>query len=132
MQAIKMSNELHECTQSGDLERVQQLVEGGANIEETDEEGMTALLLASLEDHFEIMVYLVEHGANVAHGDEGGMTALHWACIDGNLSSVRYLLEHGASIAERDHKGRTLYFMQQKRGICRWLNTCFLLRAARA
>jgi hypothetical protein len=102
-----MDNELHECAESGDLERVKQLVEGGANIKETNGDGMTALLLASQEDHFDIVVYLVEHGANVAHTNSEGMTALHCACANGNLPSVTYLLARGASIAERDDEGRT-------------------------
>jgi hypothetical protein len=102
-----MGNELHECAESGDLERVKQLVEGGANIEETNGDGMTALLLASQEDHFDIVVYLVEHGANIAHTDSEGTTALHCACANGNLPSVTYLLARGASIAERNDEGRT-------------------------
>jgi ankyrin repeat protein len=97
-----MRSELHECAESGDLESVKQLVEGGANIDETDRNGMTALLLASLESKFEIVVYLVGHGANVAHTSNGGKTALHWVCLNGALSSVKCLLEHDASIADRD------------------------------
>jgi ankyrin repeat protein len=48
---------------------VKVLVEGGADIEELDDNGMTALMLASLYVHcgVEIVKYLVEHGANVAH-----------------------------------------------------------------
>ena len=72
-----MSRELRFCASTGILERVQQLVEGGADIDETDDEGITALMLASLQGHYEIVVYLVEHGANVAHTDDDGMTALH-------------------------------------------------------
>jgi ankyrin repeat protein len=62
-----MRNELHCCAESGNLEKVTQLVEGGANIDETDEDGMTALAMASLKVRFEIVVYLVKHGANIAH-----------------------------------------------------------------
>jgi hypothetical protein len=109
MQAIEMSNELRRCAESGDLERVQQLVEGGANIEETNEEGRTALILASLYNKFEIVVYLVDHGANVAHTDGKGKTALHMACLGGNFSSVKCLLKHGARIADRDDRGMTAF-----------------------
>jgi ankyrin repeat protein len=104
---IERSNELHLCAASGNLERVKQLVEGGANIEELDEDGTTALSLATVNNHFEIVVYLLEHGANVAHGDDERKTALHWACIAGTLSSVKYLGEHGARITERDDIGLT-------------------------
>jgi ankyrin repeat protein len=109
MQAIEMSNELHRCLRFGILERVKQLVEGGANIEMSDEDGMTALILASLFDNFKIVVYLVEQGANVAHADDEGKTALHWAGLVGNLSSVKILLEHGARIADRDDMDMTAF-----------------------
>jgi hypothetical protein len=102
-----MSNELCYCSAAGNLERVKQLVEGGANIEEPTGNGMTALLFASLNGRFEILVYLVEHGANMAHISSIGMTALLYACTHTNLSSVTYLLEHGARITERSEDGKT-------------------------
>jgi hypothetical protein len=102
-----MSSELHRCAESGDLERVKQLVEGGANIEETDDMGMTALMLASSNGCFEVVVYLVECGANVVHTFDIGMTALHWASFGGDLPTVKYLLEHGARITERSIDGKT-------------------------
>jgi ankyrin repeat protein len=103
----QMTNELHRCAEFGDLQRLKQLVEGGATIEEVDEDGMTALLMASERGHYEIVVYLVEHNANVAHIDEVGTTALHWACMSGKLSSVKCLLEHGARVTERSEDGQT-------------------------
>jgi hypothetical protein len=96
---------LHECAKSGSLERVKELVEGGANTDGLDEYGRIALMLAV--DHVEIVVYLVERHANVAHTDRNGMTALHWACVYGNLPTVKFLLEHGARITERDSEGKT-------------------------
>jgi hypothetical protein len=111
-----MSNELHECAEFGELERVKQLVEGGANIEELDDEGMTALLLASETGRSEIVVYLVEHGANVAHTDGYGKTALRLACIDGTLSTVKCLLGHGATTVERSNDGKTALLHAAFRG----------------
>jgi hypothetical protein len=107
LQATEMNNNLVDCAYDGDLERVEQLVEGGANIDETNEDGMTALMMASFGGYFEIVVYLVEHGANVAHTDSGGMTALHWACEKGSLPTVELLLEHGATSTDRDSEGMT-------------------------
>jgi hypothetical protein len=74
--AFKMDSELYNFASIGNLKRVKELVEGGANIEETDNAGRTALSLASLHGNFAIVVYLVEHGANFAHTDNGGRTAL--------------------------------------------------------
>jgi hypothetical protein len=102
-----MSNELHDCASTGNLERVKELVEGGASINEVDEYGTPTLSLACKYGALEIVEFLVKNGANVAHTDRGGTTALHFACACGNLSPVKFLLEHGARITERDDKGTT-------------------------
>jgi ankyrin repeat protein len=122
-----MKNELLFCASSGNLEQIKKLVvEEGANIEETNHNGNTALSLASLKGHLEIVVYLVEHGANVAHTCSEGMTALHWACIvadpsseRGRLEVVKYLLssEGGASITETDNLGNTALLVADE-GCC--------------
>jgi ankyrin repeat protein len=102
-----MNDELLDYAASGDLQGVKRLVEGGADMEETDNIGRTALSWACLNGHFEIVEYLVEHGADLAHSDEVGMTALHQACGGGHLSSVKYLLGRGVRITERDNEGMT-------------------------
>jgi hypothetical protein len=110
-----MSNELHFWAAKRNLAMVKELVEGGANIEEIDNEGKTALLLASHSaakpslrpNNFEIVRYLVKCGANVAHSDRNSMTALHWACFDGNAQTVKCLIKHGARVTERDKTGMT-------------------------
>jgi hypothetical protein len=107
LQAIEMSNELYDCVLYGNLERFKQLVEGGTNVNEIGDGGVTALLLAGLNGEFEILVYLVEHGAEVTHTDSKGMTALLCASIYGHVQSVEYLLEHGAKITERSNDGLT-------------------------
>lgn len=115
LQGTEMSNrQLHDRAAYGDFEGVRRLLEGGADMEETDDEGMTALMRACLAEENGIAVYLVEHGANIsAHADDDGLTALHCACMastkkNDNLSLVKYLLEHGASNTERCHDGSTV------------------------
>jgi ankyrin repeat protein len=71
-----MSSKLHRCAESGNLDRVKDVVEGGANVEELDSKGRTALLLASLRGNF-------EHHANVAQSDRTGMTPLRFASWGG-------------------------------------------------
>jgi hypothetical protein len=105
-----MSYELRSCAAAGNLERVKELVEGGANIEETDNVGMTPLLRASLESQFKVVVYLVELGANVKHIARNCLTALLCAAMSTfplNLSTVTYLVEHGARITDRCSKNKS-------------------------
>jgi ankyrin repeat protein len=116
LQAIEMSSELHQWAITGNLERVKQLVEGGADIEDIAEDGMTVLSCASEYGRFDVVAYLVGRGANVAHTGSGGMTALHFACINRNLLCVIYLLEHGAKITERDNEGKTVLLHAAENG----------------
>jgi hypothetical protein len=102
-----MSTELELCASTGNLERVKELVEGGAHTEESGANGTTALSAACKTGHFEIVVYLLERGANIAQSDRYGISALHYAALGGNLPTVKYLLEHGAKITERSDDGMT-------------------------
>jgi hypothetical protein len=112
----EMNDGLHNCAAAGDLERIKQLVEGGANIDELDTDGQTALSWACYEGYYDIVVYLAEHGANVAFADSSGTTALHLACTEGNLPTVKFLLEHGANITERDSEGMTALLCAARNG----------------
>jgi hypothetical protein len=103
---IEMSDELHRCAISGTPERVKELVEGGANIDASNAHGVTALMLASIMGHFEMVVCPVECDANVAQSDRLGMTALLHS-MRWSLPTVKYLLEHGSRIGERDNAGKT-------------------------
>jgi ankyrin repeat protein len=110
-----MNIELYRCALSGNLKRFKELVKGGTNIDEITRDGMTALLFASRNGRFEMVVYLVERGANVtrtAGTQNGGMTALQFASVGGDLPMVKYLLEHGAGITQRAKYGKT--------GVERW------------
>jgi hypothetical protein len=108
MQAIEMRSELHDYAETNNLKTVKRLVKGGANIEELDQNGKTALTLASRNAYWKIVVYLAERGANVSQIDDNGMTPLHWAsCFRGNVPTVKCLLKHGASITERSAESMT-------------------------
>jgi ankyrin repeat protein len=120
MQTIEMMNDLQRCAATGKFEGVKQLVEGGANIEETDEVGRTALSLASLNGELEIVAFFVEHGANVAHTDDTdgrGRSALHYASCGRDIPTVKHLLEHGARITDSSAEGNTalLYATENRR-----------------
>ena len=112
------------ATRKGDLAITQLLVAGGANIEQTDANGVTPLLNAVLNatatsqpdhktQHLEVAYYLIEHGANINASDWYGETPL-WAAVDlrdldvsgptrdngidraAAFALIKTLLEHGA------------------------------------
>lgn len=92
------------------------LIEQGANINEADGEGRTALMHAARAGHRELAKLLLANGADVWRQDKHGDTALHHAVV-GQLASdasggysdvvgtVRTLLAGGASPTERNFIG---------------------------
>src|SRR5262249_35902056 len=102
------------AARQGKLAAVNALADAGANLNEVDPEGCTALVIAIINAHFDIAARLVERGANPNVGDASGMAALY-AAVDmehlapyvnrpspkpsGKLSAVdlvNILLKHGA------------------------------------
>ncbi|EAX94535.1 hypothetical protein TVAG_429770 [Trichomonas vaginalis G3] len=78
----------------------------GANINEKDEEGNTALHIAALYNSKETAELLISHGANINEKDSEESTALHSAAC--NCKEVAELLiSHGANINEKEEFGNT-------------------------
>lgn len=58
---------------------VQLLVNYGANLEASDLEGNTPLILAAMEGHLEVVEVLLNAGADLNQRTRSGWTALDWA-----------------------------------------------------
>ena len=67
---------LHGASQRGETERVKQLLDEGALLDEKDEDGDTALMLASLEGHTKVVQLLLDKGALLDAVDAREDTAL--------------------------------------------------------
>ncbi|CAK4654907.1 unnamed protein product [Aphanomyces euteiches] len=100
---------LHEASKKGKLDIVKLLLDHGADVDSTDQDGFTALEWASYNGYFEIVKILLHHDASVNTADKDGMTALMWATRFKYDEIVNELLTHGASVnlAERTKDGRT-------------------------
>ncbi|XP_028395339.1 serine/threonine-protein kinase TNNI3K-like [Dendronephthya gigantea] len=83
------------------------LVEHGADVNDEDNVGRTALSYAVTQGTLEMMKYLVEHGAYVNDKDNVGRTALSYAVTKGRVEMMKYLVEHGADVNDKDNVGRT-------------------------
>ncbi|XP_065913290.1 ankyrin repeat and SAM domain-containing protein 6-like isoform X2 [Dysidea avara] len=83
----------------GWLPAVGRLVEGGAEVNDVNSWGTTALLCACKNGFYSIAEMLIKKGANVNVSDENrcGFTPLMAACQSGNEQMVRLLLTHGAN-----------------------------------
>lgn len=105
----KLDEKLHWACMLNDLEEVKYLVENGADVNKTDNDGKTPLLMALREYTDNIIIYLVENGADVNKADKHGDTPLLDACSNNSLKIVRYLIENGAqkSINKANNTGST-------------------------
>ena len=67
------------AVQNNDCRLITTLIEDGAQIEATTEEGATPLLLAADMEHIEAAETLLNKGAQLIHKDKEGWQAIHWA-----------------------------------------------------
>ena len=89
---------------SGDVVSARQLLEKGANANDSLPDGMTALVLAAHSGNGKVGAVLLEKGADPNAG-EIGYTALHAAVLRSDLELVKALLAHGANPNPRMTKG---------------------------
>ncbi|XP_064078535.1 protein fem-1 homolog A-like [Macrobrachium nipponense] len=69
--------------------------EEGMNIEITDSEGITGLMVASYHGHWDIVKYLIDVGAEVNRRRTDERSVLH-ACAESGRLAVMVLLDHNA------------------------------------
>ncbi|XP_035730374.1 palmitoyltransferase Hip14-like isoform X1 [Vespa mandarinia] len=94
------------ATQYGALDRVTELVEAGADVNQPDAETVTLLHWAAINNYKDIVKYLMVKGAVVdAIGGELISTPLHWATRQGHLGIVVILMRAGADPTLRDSEG---------------------------
>jgi ankyrin repeat protein len=89
---------LMEAAWYGQLGSVKLLLEHGANLEGTDNNGNTALTCAANAGRTNVVQYLLKQGANRNATNRNGWTALMQAVEAKQLESVRVLLEAGADV----------------------------------
>lgn len=92
----------------GDINRVQQLLAAGDNVNLTRKGGQTALFWASVYGRLEMVELLLAHGADPTRVVfKWGWTAIESASKHGHLKIVELLLAKGADINHEDKLGGT-------------------------
>ncbi len=93
------------------------LLEHGADPNDRDRNGTTALLFACSEGDLELVELLIANGADTRITNGTRCTPLLAAGLAGKLSTIRYLLANGhASIAERDEVGGSVLLYACREG----------------
>ncbi|KAK0726743.1 ankyrin repeat-containing domain protein, partial [Lasiosphaeria miniovina] len=97
---------LHLAAEQGDVDMIGgYLVKHPEDIDKTNEQGMTALVIAAKNKHRDFVERLLEHGPKVDLADEKGWTALHWASVNGDLAIIELLLGEGrGGVADQTNK----------------------------
>lgn len=78
----------------GDIDKVEELISVGAEINGKDSNGKTPLINAIIGNNIEIMRLLMKSGASVTSVDEYGKTPLIHAIINNNIEAMRILLNN--------------------------------------
>lgn len=86
---------------AGDQTKIRALLAEGVNLEETDEEGITPLLLAIKQGRRDVVELLLNHGADIHHAGNDGVTPLFLAIRERRSDLVALLLDKGADVNER-------------------------------
>jgi ankyrin repeat protein len=92
----KINEDLRRAAQSGNTAEVRSLLDAGAEVNATDDDGFTALLLASTWGHPEVVHLLIKAGADVNAQDKDGATELMHASQAGHTEIVELLKRAGA------------------------------------
>jgi ankyrin repeat protein len=85
------------------------LIRAGADVNAADENGDTALIIATTESSSEVFQSLLERGANPNAKGLNGDTALHYAAMNAILDRAELLLEHQADASIRNSTEKTPY-----------------------
>ena len=98
---------LIKASTKGDSSSVKKLISEGANINEPDSAGATALHFATSYGHIDIVKLLIERGADIDKKDGKGYTPLFLAVCGEQASMVQLLINKGAYVNTQNGEGMT-------------------------
>ena len=95
--------------QSERVDSIRALLDAGAKVDETDDDGLTLLDWAVIANRHDMARLLIQRGADVNHVDKNGMTPLLYAAsIDfGDSRVIDLLLKSGARLTASTKEGLT-------------------------
>ncbi len=106
---------LCDAAYDGNLSEVKILIDNGANVNATNENGWTSLIIASEYGQSEVAKLLLGNGANVNYENKG-WTALMIAAQEDQSKVAKVLLDHGANANYEDKDGWTALMIAAKEG----------------
>ena len=107
---------LLEAAEKGDLKKVQQLLEKGADLNATNDYGLMPLHQAAYGGHTEVVDLLIAKGADLKAKTKDGSTPLRVAADYGRKEVVELLIAKGADVDAKDKYGYTSLYMVANKG----------------
>lgn len=97
-------------------EHMDLMIQAGADLEQENSQGLTALHEAVRLGATECVQSLLKAGANIRHVDLSRTSPLASACAYGRVNSVKLLLEHKADVNHANSRGETSLLMACRNG----------------
>ena len=91
----------------GELDNIRTLLDDGADVNISGQDGNTPLHMAVLGGHTNCVALLIKKKANVCAVNSAGSTNLHLAVTTAQLECIKLLLEAGAPVNSRNNSGDT-------------------------
>src|SRR5699024_464078 len=113
---IKIKQDIFAAIDSIDYISLNILLAEGANIDKTDQNGNTPLMVAAKVGNHRILDIILSHNPNINKHNKGGKTALIIAAETGQLSVVEKLLAHNDETSIKDHDNNTALTLTSKFG----------------
>jgi len=98
---------LHDAARRGDLQRLQEFLKDGKNVNSKDFKGVTPLGYAVGHDQLSVVKVLIDAKANVNDVDSAGNSAVHFAAGYGRVKVLEHLLSRGANATKVNQMGQT-------------------------
>lgn len=89
---------LHLAIKANNHYAIRLLIQHGINVNATDSEGVTPLMLLARQGDVAHINLLLSYGADLHHQDNDGNTVLHSACFSLNDEVIEYLIKKGSNL----------------------------------
>jgi Fe-S cluster biosynthesis and repair protein YggX len=98
---------LHDAAKRGDLQKMQEFLADGKDVNAKDFKGVTALGYAVGHDQLSTVKVLIDAKANINDVDSTGNSAVHFAAGYGRVKVLEHLLARGANASKVNQQGQT-------------------------
>jgi len=115
-QVQRPKKDLNQAAVDGELDRVKELVSGGADVNSKNRMGMTPLVVAAMNSRTAVCEFLAANGADLNARDGQGRTALYLAVDRGNKELIELLVKKKADVNIATMRGENAFSLAKKKG----------------